>query len=222
MSVDMTENPEQQRLDVLHDHYKESFSHVREREKQRDWLFLILIGLFALLSLQILYPADFGGALGPTPKGLRRRGGPQRVAPPGAAQRVLGVHLRDRVEILPGVHQHREAVPVPPRPGGEDSAAIGDRDLYRREGRAYLHNYPLFSDWAWFCYVFLFPAIVALAILALSIGEWAMLPHHWLYKSLDSVVAAAILISFSLYRILPLFTGRSDGTDGNAGSESKQ
>ena len=43
----MTETP----LDVLHDHHKDSFSHVREREKQRDRLFLVLIGLLALLSL---------------------------------------------------------------------------------------------------------------------------------------------------------------------------
>ncbi len=102
------------------------------------------------------------------------------------------------------------------------SASIGDHNLYRREGRAYLQDYPLFSDWAWICYVFLFPMILALATLALLVGEWAMLPHHWLYKLLDSVVAAAILISFFLYRILPLFTGRKDEPGSNAGSGPEQ
>ncbi len=37
------------RLDILHDHYKGSFSHTHEREKQRDRLFLVLTILFALL-----------------------------------------------------------------------------------------------------------------------------------------------------------------------------
>ncbi len=35
-------------LEVLHDHYKETFSQIREREKLRDQLLLALIGLFEL------------------------------------------------------------------------------------------------------------------------------------------------------------------------------
>lgn len=213
----MTETP----LDVLHDHYKDSFSHIREREKQRDRLFLILIGLFALLSLQVLYPAAFGGVLGPLKvSGAEVDLGALPLPALLSASWVFtfAIALRycqvsiDVERQYPYLHALEEKI----------SAAIGDRDLYRREGRAYLQNYPLFSDWAWFCYVFLFPAIVALATLALSIGEWAMLPHHWLYKLLDSIVAAAILISFLLYRILPLFTGRKDGTDGNVDSEHER
>ncbi len=213
----MSETP----LDVLHDHYKDSFSHIREREKQRDRLFLVLIGLFALLSLQILYPADFGGALGPLKvSGAEVDLGALPLPALLSASWVFTFAIALRycqVSInverqYPYLHALEEKI----------SAAIGDRDLYQREGQAYLQNYPLFSDWAWFCYVFLFPAIVALATLALSIGEWAMLPHHWLYKLLDSVVAAAILLSFLLYRILPLFTGRKDGTAGNADSEHER
>ena len=209
----MTETP----LDVLHDHHKDSFSHIREREKQRDRLFLVLIGLFALLSLQILYPADFGGALGPLKvSGAEVDLGALPLPALLSASWVFTFAIALRycqVSInverqYPYLHTLEEKI----------SVAIGDGDLYRREGRAYLQNYPLFSDWAWFCYVFLFPAIVALATLALSIGEWAMLPHHRLYKLLDSVVAAAILISFLLYRILPLFTGRNEAPDSNAGS----
>ena len=49
-----------------------------------------------------------------------------------------------------------------------------------------------------------------------------MLPHHLLYKLLDSVVAAAILISFSLYRILPLSTRGNDGQDSGADSGPEQ
>ena len=48
--------PDSPRLEVLHDHYKESFSYIRERERERDRLFLILIALFALLALEIQYP----------------------------------------------------------------------------------------------------------------------------------------------------------------------
>ena len=56
--------PDSPRLEILHDHYKESFSYIRERERERDRLFLILIALFALLALEIQYPINFRGAVG--------------------------------------------------------------------------------------------------------------------------------------------------------------
>ncbi len=46
----------EQHLDVLHNHYTESFAYIREWEKQRDRLFLVLIGLFALLFFEVQYP----------------------------------------------------------------------------------------------------------------------------------------------------------------------
>jgi len=51
-------------LEILHDHYKETFARMREAEALRDRLFLWMIGLFALLSLEIGYPAAIGGTLG--------------------------------------------------------------------------------------------------------------------------------------------------------------
>jgi hypothetical protein len=66
------------------------------------------------------------------------------------------------------------------------SEALGDPDLYRREGRAYLRDYPLFSDWARICYAFVFPVIAALATLALVVAEWRGLPGPWPYKLFDS------------------------------------
>lgn len=50
-----------QRLEILHDHYKETFALVRDRERSRDRLFLVVIGLCGLLALQIAYPVEFFG-----------------------------------------------------------------------------------------------------------------------------------------------------------------
>src|SRR5207249_5794972 len=51
-------------LDILNDHYKDTFTRLRESEQARDRLFLSLIGLFALLILEVGYPAAVGGSLG--------------------------------------------------------------------------------------------------------------------------------------------------------------
>lgn len=53
-----------EKLALLHDHYKESFALIRERETQRDRLFLWLLVIFAVLVIEIQYPANFHGVLG--------------------------------------------------------------------------------------------------------------------------------------------------------------
>jgi hypothetical protein len=55
---------ERERLDILHDHYKESFALIREREKLRERYLLFLLGLYGLLIVEIGYPAQFDGSVG--------------------------------------------------------------------------------------------------------------------------------------------------------------
>jgi len=47
------------KLNILHDHYKESFLYIRDREKQRDRLFLFIIALIGILFLEIQYAEIF-------------------------------------------------------------------------------------------------------------------------------------------------------------------
>ncbi len=146
MIVDMAEQPEQ-RLDVLHDHYKESFSYVRERERQRDRLFLVLIGLFALLFFEAHYPRGFGGALGPVHvSGAEVDLGALPLPALLSASWVLTLAIALRYcQVSINVERqysylHRLEEKV--------SQELGDEEAYRREGRAYAKDYPLFSDWA--------------------------------------------------------------------------
>ena len=83
------------------------------------------------------------------------------------------------------------------------SRELGDEALYRREGRAYLDDYPLFQDWAYVCYCFLFPVAAAVATLALFWAEAARLPYPPLNKIFDAVIAAAVVVPLYLYRWHP-------------------
>lgn len=51
------------KLEILHDHYKESFSYIRDREKQRDKLFSIIIALIGVVFLEVQYSAIFGSTI---------------------------------------------------------------------------------------------------------------------------------------------------------------
>jgi hypothetical protein len=191
-------------LEILHDHYKETFTRLRAAEALRDRLFLWVIGLFALLSLEIGYPAAVGGTLGK----LSIAGGElnlQALPLPALLSATwiltLTISLRYcQTSVLvnrqyPYLHTLEKAI----------SPEVGGGDLYQREGKVYLRAYPLLLDVAWFAYVILFPLIVMVATLGLAIWEvklaWVSYPlYHIIF---DIFVAFALICFFFLYRVQP-------------------
>jgi|SRR5215211_5672213 len=194
------------RLEVLHDHYKESFSYIRERERERDRLFLILIALFALLALEIQYPINFRGAVGtltflgielnvdalPLPAFLTATWVTVLVLTLRYCQASTNVERQYKY-----LHTLEDKI----------SAELKDDELYRREGRAYKTEYPLFSWWAWRFYVVVLPTIAIIATAVLIYQEWTRLDYPLLGKIIDLVSASGVLVSFALYRIVPLAAG---------------
>jgi hypothetical protein len=199
----MSDSP---RLEVLHDHYKESFSYIRERERERDRLFLILIALFALLALEIQYPINFGDAVGTlTFLGIELNVGalPLPAFLIATWVTVLVITLR-YCQASTNVERQYEYLHTL-----EDkiSAELSDDELYRREGRAYKSEYPLFSWWAYRFYVVVLPVIAIIATSVLIYQEWARLDYPLLGKIFDLISASGVAVSFALYRIVPLASG---------------
>src|SRR5829696_4454436 len=130
--------------EILHDHYKETFQYIRQRETLRDRLFLVLIGLYAILAVQIQYPRKFDG----TVETINLLGIEVDVnSLPLAALLtatwvfVLAVVLRYCQTTITVERQydylHKLEDELSPEFGG---------DLYRREGRKYDDQYPAFSS----------------------------------------------------------------------------
>jgi hypothetical protein len=192
-----------ERLEILYDHYKDSFAQVREREKQRDRLFLILLGLLALLSVVVLYYARLTDVLSSiTVAGARAN----LAALPASALLTstwvftLAISLRYCQVSLTVERQYSYVHMLEEKL----SETVDDDDLYRREGKSYLDEYPLFSDWAWVSYIYIFPAIVTLTTMGMLATEWAQFPGRWPFKIFDSGVAVAVALTFFLYRGWPL------------------
>jgi hypothetical protein len=196
--------PDSPRLEVLHDHYKESFSYIRERERERDRLFLI--ALFALLALEIQYPINFRGAVGTlTFLGIELSVDalPLPAFLTATWVTVLVITLRYCQASTNVERQYKYLHTL------EDkiSAELEDDELYRREGRAYKSEYPLFSWWAWRFYVVVLPVIAIIVTVVLIYNEWARLDYPLLGKLFDVISASGIAVSFVLYRIVPLASG---------------
>jgi hypothetical protein len=201
--------PDAPRLEVLHDHYKESFSYIRERERERDRLFLILIALFALLALEIQYPINFRGAVGTlTFFGIELNVDalPLPAFLTATWVTVLVITLRYCQASINVERQYKYLHTL------EDkiSAELKDDELYRREGRAYKSEYPLFSWWAWRFYVVVLPVIAIIATGVLIYQEWVGLGYPLLGRIFDLISASGIAVSFAFYRIVPLGSGAVD------------
>jgi hypothetical protein len=194
-------------LDILHDHYKETFARLRQAEALRDQLFLWVIGLFALLILEIGYPAVVGKTLGK----LSVAGGEfnlQALPLPALLNAtwvlILTVGLRYcQISVLvnrqyPYLHTLEKAI----------SPSVGGDDLYQREGKVYLREYPLLLDVAWFAYCILFPLIAIFATVALATWEITHVPYPFYHKLFDTFVAIALACFFFLYRMQPTLTSR--------------
>lgn len=162
---------EAEKLELLHDHHKDSFSYIRERERQRDRLFLILIGLFAALTSAVLFSANLTAVL----RTLRIAGSQAdlSVLPANAVLSSLwiftfAITLR-YCSVAINIERQYSYLHVLE---AQISDELGDARLYRREGRAYNDEYPAFMSWAWISYVFLFPALASMTAVALAATEW--------------------------------------------------
>lgn len=216
------ENPAaDKRLEVLHDHYKETLARQREMEAARDRLFLWVIGLFALLSLEIGYPAAIGASLGkigvagaevnlqalPLPALLNATW----VLTLALALRYcrVAIHIDRQYDY---VHMlERNISPIlrgtQGRKAGEAASAPPlDEDIYQREGTVYLRGYPLLLNATWLAYVAIFPIILLVATTGLVAWEWRRLPYPILSRAFDTGIALALIGFLLLYRVAPYIT----------------
>lgn len=200
-------------LDLLHDHYKESFAYIREREKGRNRLFLLVILLAGALFLQIQYPLNFKAAIGD-------------LKLPNASLSLESLPLSSLLSLTwtflfvltlqycqHSVHVERQYRYLHLL---EDKISdwLGDGDIYRREGRVYLEDYPAFSNWTWIFYTFLFPILMLVSVIALFVLEFSKLDYSIYYKIYDSFLGTGVLVSLFLYKFAPLFQRKKDNTGG--------
>ena len=195
--------PDSPRLEVLHDHYKESFSYIRERERERDRLFLVLIALFALLALEIQYPINFRGAVGTlTFLGIELNVDalplPAFLTATWVTVLVITLRYCRASSNVEGQYTYLHTL--------EDkiSAELKDNELYRREGKAYESEDSPFRWWSWRFYVIVLPVIAIIVTVVLIYQEWARLDYPLLSRIFDLISASGIAVSFALYRIVPL------------------
>lgn len=188
------------KLNILHDHYKESFLYIRDREKQRDRLFLFIIALIGILFLEIQYAEIFPNIF----KNINLESFNLNLSTIpifvflSITWTYLFVLILKYCQIAIGIEKQYEYLHILEK---KISNIFNDKEIYNREGRAYLKNYPIFSEFAWIFYVLIFPIIAILSTALLLYFEWNMENTVYYHLIYDSLLVLGVALSFILYRI---------------------
>lgn len=188
-------------LETLHDHHKDSFLYIRDREKQRDRLFLILIALIDFILIQVQY-SNLSGAFEVDVAGIKTNLSkiPSTLILSMSWTFFLALLLR---YFQVAIHVDRQFDYLHDLENyisnllGPDAVT---KQIYRRESAAYLVKKGAhFRDLVWFFYSFVFPTIVVIAVIYAGFQECrlASIPNG--NKWYDILIAAAGLISIGYY-----------------------
>lgn len=188
------------KLNILHDHYKESFLYIRDREKHRDRLFLLIIALIGILFLEIQYVEIFPNIFKNI--NLESFNLDLSTVPIFVFLSITWTYLFILVlkycQIAISIERQYEYLHILEK---KISNIFNDKEIYSREGRAYIKNYPIFSEFAWIFYVLIFPIIVMLSTALLLYFEWNMENTVYYHLIYDSLLVLGVALSFILYRI---------------------
>jgi len=188
-------------LNLLYDHYKDSFSQIRERERQRDRLFLVVFGLIGLLVLQL----DSSLLLQQTVSEIDVAGVKIDLSKIPIAVFLstswafLSVFLLRYYQVTIHIEKLYDYLhPLEAR----ISKAFGEDNLIARESTAYeTKKASFFREWAWVFYTYLFPAIVCVSVVWSLFIEWNTMVIPLSHKCIDSVLGVMVLGSILLFII---------------------
>ena len=201
-------------IDVLHDHYKESFSLISKREGVRGKYYNIIIVLLGLLFVIIKYPIDVLSVVSSLEiETLKNKIKLDISYVPISIilssmwmflLSVIVVYCQNSVYIEKSykyLHGLEEVI--------SSEFGLGQK-VYNREGFSYFDKYPLFLKWVGVYYRFVFPVIVLILSLILLLLENRSFLSIFYNLKYDALIVFFLSLTLVLYRgpkLLELFRG---------------
>jgi hypothetical protein len=187
------------KLEVLHDHYKDTFAYQREYIKNRDRLFLVILFLLILMLFQIFAPAEAGGVISEVISDQLKLSKTLNISFLGSViwWFLLGAIVRYFQTVIQIERQYIYIHRL------EDQlSSLYTGGMFTRESKSYLVNYPVFLNWAWSTYSIVFPFLLIVITIAKMRSELlAAYQVSLLLLGINLVNAALIIIATLSYSI---------------------
>jgi len=184
------------KLEILAEHYKDTFFHIQEYLKLRDRLFLLILIVATLMLFQIYSPAESGETFSQLIiKKLELKssiditfiGSIIWFALLSLVVRYFQtvVHIERQYAYI---HQLEKII----------STEYGSK-VFTREGKSYLKDYPLFSSWAWILYTIVFPALLLLLVVCKINSDIHQATCVSFLVAVNTAIALLIVLSTVFY-----------------------
>lgn len=186
------------KLTVLNDHYTSTVTEVKKLNKTRDTNFLFMLILLGVMAFQYVSPSQSQSVL--TQFAQKKLEVDAAVSINVIASLVWFALLYVVVRYFQNVINLEKQYNYTHQLEAELAKHYNDK-AFTREGKAYLNNYAIFSDWVHIVYWYIFPVLLLAAITVKIIGEWTAKNQNTSQVWLNSFIYAALVISTALYVI---------------------
>ena len=186
---------ESEKLLLLHEHYRDTCGVMQQQRRARDRYFYLVILVLVIALYDVATPEGFATTIADV---LKTRFGLSK-SPDLAYIRtllwflMLGLTVRYGQAALGVERQYRYIHEL------ENTLSEHVKGGFRREGDAYLSQYPLFLSWAHYLYTLVFPLLLSAVVVAWT---WHQIPacFPWpLTVWLNCIITVAILCSIGMY-----------------------
>ena len=193
---------EEFKMQLLHDHYKDTFFFIQEYLKLRDRLFLFILIVVTFMLFQLYSPASAGEAVSHFITSKLELKSPIDITFIGSIIwfGLLSLVVRYFQTVVHIERQYKYIHQIE-----EQLSAEYANKVFTREGKSYLNDYPLFSSWAWILYTIVFPALLIVLVIAKIVGEIYQTGSISLLLSVNVAIALFIVLSTLFYLLLVHF-----------------
>lgn len=192
----MAKASEDTKLVVLSEHYNNTVSDFKKLGKSREWNFVSMLILLGVMAFQYVSPSQSESVLTQVVQKQLNIDALVSINVIGSLIwfALLYVAIRYFQTVINIEKQYNYTHELE-----EQLAKSYGGKAFTREGKTYLKNYPVFSDWVHIVYWYIFPALLLLAITAKIIGEWSVDIANKLPLWIDTVIYVSLVISTLLY-----------------------
>jgi len=190
------------KLTVLNDHYNNTVTYFKKLNKTRDTNFLFILILLGVMAFQYVSPSQSQSVLVQAVQKKLEIDAAVSINVIGSLVwfALLYVAIRYFQNVINIEKQYNYTHQLE-----KELAKHYDGKAFTREGKAYLNNYAIFSDWVHIVYWYIFPVLFTTAITVKMVGEWAVNNQNTLQLWLNTIIYVSLVIStglyvFSLYR----------------------
>jgi len=182
-------------MSILYDHYKNTCDIIREAIKRRDRLMLFVVLVIAFFSFQALFPITSSQALSEFmifKFGLNLQFSFAFIG--SVVWFLLLIFVLRYFQVAIFIERQHKYI---------HKIELG-KELITREGKSYLSEYPLFSDWMWCLYTIIFPILLFLISSIKIYCEWKSYSINTLFNTV-----IFILLTFSIIFYLKMIHFKS-------------